>query len=240
MNRLCEVAFCVTAVVLFLGAPSTAAPAPADQPVTVVRCVIDGAESLSASQVEEVKAAVMGKPEPSQDLMDTARHLLTTALNRKCYIRADIDLDVVNAQAAPDAAWMHVDVRQGVRYRLNNFTVQWAQAFSAQQIAQLLPLDAMRQGDCSGFDDVERTVSDFYRSRGFQNVRCIPWYRPTKLEKCSTLRYISTKAMHRADTVGGDVLCSPATSENFTHLAGRFVLRTASDVEMSFAFIASA
>ncbi len=174
MNRLCEVAFFVVAVVLFTGAPSSAAPAPADQPVTVVRCVIDGADSLSSSQLEEVKAAVMGKPEPSKDLMDTARHLLTTALNQKCYIRSDIDLDVVNADASPDKAWMHVTVRQGVRYRLNNFTIQWAQAFSAEQIAQLLPLDAMRRGDCSGFDDVEKTVSDFYRSRGFQNVKVHP------------------------------------------------------------------
>ena len=180
MNRLCEVAFSVVAIILFPGAPSSAAPPPADQPVTVVRCVIDGADSLSPSQIEEVKAAVMGKPKPSQELMDTARHLLTTALDQKCYIRADIDLDVVNVEATPEAAWMHIKVRQGVRYRPNNFNIHWAQAFSAQQIGQLLPLDAMRRGDCSGFDDVESTVSDFYRSRGFQNVKVHPLVQTDK------------------------------------------------------------
>ncbi len=181
MNRLCEVAFCAIAVILWGVIYSVATPPPADQPITVSRFVIDGAESLSASQLEEVKASVMGRPpESGITLMDTAKHLLTADLDRKCYIRASIDLDVVNAQTAPESAWMHAVVRQGTRYRLGNFRVQWAHAFSEQQIGQLLPLDAMRRGDCSGFDDVERTVTDFYRSRGFQNVKVHPLVQANK------------------------------------------------------------
>jgi outer membrane protein assembly factor BamA len=75
---------------------------------------------------------------------------------------------------------MHVKVRQGTRYRLGNFRVQWAQAFSAQEIGQHLPLDAMRRGDCSGFDDAENTVTDFYRSRGFRNVKVHPLVQANK------------------------------------------------------------
>jgi outer membrane protein assembly factor BamA len=184
MNRLCEVAFCAIAVILCCVTRSSATPAPADQPITVTRFVIDGAESLSASQIEEVKASVMGRPpESGIALMDTAKHRLMAFLNGSCYIRADIDLDVVNAQAAPDAAWMHAVVRQGTRYRLGNFRVQWAQAFSTQEIGQHVPLDAMRRGDCSGLDGVESSVTDFYRSRGFPNVKVHPLVQADKATK---------------------------------------------------------
>jgi outer membrane protein assembly factor BamA len=104
-------------------------------------------------------------------LMDTARHLLTASLDSYCHIRSDIQLEVVNAKASPDAAWMHATVRQGVRYRLRNFRVQWAQVFSAQEIEQRLPLDAMRRGDCSGLTTVDATVTDLYQLRGFGNVK---------------------------------------------------------------------
>ncbi len=180
MNRLCEVAFCAIAVVLCCVTYSVATPPPAAQPITVTRFVIDGADSLSASQIDEVKASVMGRPGEGQALMDTAKHLLTTDLDRKCYIRASIDLDVVNAQPTPESAWMHAVVRQGLRYRLGNFRVQWAQAFSTQEIGQLLPLDAMRRGDCSGLADVENTVTDFYRTRGLQNVKVHKLVRANK------------------------------------------------------------
>lgn len=170
MNRLCEVAFCAL-VVPGLVSPSAAVPDSQDQKITVTHVAIEGADILSASQIDEVKAAVMSKPESSEVLMDTARHLLTEFLTNDCYIRSDIELDTVNAQLTPDAAWMHVKVRQGTQYRLHNFRVQWAQAFSAQEVGRQLPLDAMRRGDCSGLTAVEGTVADFYRSRGFQNVK---------------------------------------------------------------------
>jgi outer membrane protein assembly factor BamA len=169
--RLCEVVFYAVLILVCSVTHASANPVPADQQITVVHFAIEGADNLSASQIEEVKAAVMGRPESSEALMDTARHMLTADLNRKCYIRSDIDLDVVNAQATPQSAWMHIKVRQGVRYRLSNFRIEWAHAFTAAQIGELLPLDAMRRGDCSSLDDVESTVTDFYRSRGFRNVK---------------------------------------------------------------------
>ncbi len=174
MNRLCELAFCAIAVVLGFVTHARATPAPADQQVTVKQFVIEGADSLSTSQIEEVKSSVMGRPETAEALMDTARHRLTAFLDSNCYIRSDIQLEIVNAKASPDAAWMHATVRQGLRYRLRNFRVQWAQVFSAQEIEQHLPLDAMRRGDCSGLATVVDTVTDFYQTRGFRNVKVHP------------------------------------------------------------------
>ncbi len=166
MNRLCEVAFCAIAVVY-----SSATPVPGDQQITVQHFVIEGADSLSSSQIEEVKSSVMSRPGSRVALMDTARHLLTTSLESYCYIRPDIQLEVVNASSLPDAAWMNATVRQGVRYRLRNFRVQWAQVFTAQEIEQHLPLDAMRRGDCSGLATVDATVTDLYQRRGFSHVK---------------------------------------------------------------------
>lgn len=122
----------------------------------------------------------MGRPESAEVLMDTARRLLTASLDSYCYIRSDIQLEVVNAKASPDAAWMHASVRQGIRYRLRNFGVQWAQVFSSQEIGQHLPLDAMRQGDCSGLATVVNAVADLYQSRGFRNVKVHPLVQPNK------------------------------------------------------------
>lgn len=180
MNRLCEVAFCAIAVVFCRLPRASAMPVPADQQITVKHFVIEGADSLSSSQIEEVKSAVMGKTESSLVLMDTAKHLLTAFLDSKCYIRSDIDLTVVNADAAPNAAWMQATVKQGTRYRLHNFRVQWAQVFSAQEIEQHLPIDAMRRGDCSGLDTVPDAVTDFYQSRGYRNVKVHPLVQPNK------------------------------------------------------------
>ena len=180
MNRLSEMAFCAIAAVLCSVTHSSATPAPVDQQITVKQFVIEGADSLSTSQIEEVKSSVMGRAESAEVLLDTARHLLTAVLNSYCYIRSDIQLDVVNAKASPDAAWMHATVRQGVRYRLRNFRVQWAQVFSAQEIEQHLPLDAMRRGDCSGLATVVNTVTDFYQSRGFRNVEVHPLVQANK------------------------------------------------------------
>ncbi len=180
MNRLCEVAFCAIAVVLCSVTPSSAAPVPADQQITVKQFVIEGADSLSTSQIEEVKSSVMGRPESAEVLLDTARHLLTAFLDSNCYIRSDIQLDVVNAKTSPDAASMHATVRQGIRYRLRNFRVQWARAFSAQEIEQHLPLDDMRRGDCSGLATVDNTVTDLYQSRGFRNVKVHPLVQANK------------------------------------------------------------
>jgi outer membrane protein assembly factor BamA len=66
------------------------------------------------------------------------------------------------------------------RYRLHNFRVQWTQVFSAPEIEQRLPLDATRRGDCSGWANVESTVTDFYRSRGFRTVKIHSLVQPNK------------------------------------------------------------
>jgi outer membrane protein assembly factor BamA len=171
MSRLCQVAFFTVAVIVCSATHSSTTPLPADQQVTVTHFVIEGADSLSSSQIDEVKSSVMGRPESTEVLMDTARHLLTASLSSYCYIRSDIELEVVNANASPDAAWMKAKVRQGVRYRLRNFRVQWATVFSAQEIEQHLPLEAMRRGDCAGLATLNDTVTDLYQGRGFRNVK---------------------------------------------------------------------
>jgi outer membrane protein assembly factor BamA len=180
MNRLGEVAFCAIAVVLCSVTHASAAPAPGDQHITVAHFVIEGADSLSRSQIEEIKSSVMSRSESAEVLMDAARHLLTAALESSCYIRPDIQLSVVNAQASPNAAWMQATVRQGTRYRLRNFRVQWAQVFSAQEIGQQLPLDDMRRGDCSGLATLDATVTDLYQRRGFRNVKVNQLVQPNK------------------------------------------------------------
>ncbi|MGA2372189.1 MAG: hypothetical protein ACLPPV_01670 [Candidatus Korobacteraceae bacterium] len=180
MNRLCEVAFCAIAVVLCSVTHSSATPVPADQQITVTHFFIEGADSLSTSQIEEVKSSVMGKPDSAEALMDAARHLLTASLESYCYIRSDIELAMVSKQASPDGAWMNAKVRQGIRYRLRNFRVQWAQVFSAQEIGEHLPLDAMRRGDCSGLATLDATVTDLYQRRGFRNVKVNQLVQPNK------------------------------------------------------------
>jgi len=170
-NCSCAAVLCATTLALCPVGYSAGMPGSTDQQITVSRFVVDGADSLSRSQIEQVKSSVMGKRDSGVALMDTARHLLTDALTRECYIRSDIELEVVNASAMPNSAWMHVTVRQGARYRLRNFRVEWAQAFSAQEIQQQLPLDAMRRGDCSGLINLEGNLAEFYRGQGFPNAK---------------------------------------------------------------------
>ena len=171
MNHLHKAAFYGLAMVASsCVAQSGAAPVPAE-PVIVTRFAIDGADSLSASQIEVVKSAVLRKPKSAEALMDTARQLITSFLDNSCYIRSDIQLSVVNAATPRDNAWMQATVQQGIRYRLRNFKVNWATVFSEQEIKQHLHLDAMRQGDCSALDGVERTVTGLYQRRGFRNVK---------------------------------------------------------------------
>ncbi len=182
MKRFLRIASCAIALIPAV-VPSSMAQAPAGQKSTVKHFSIQGADSLSASQIEQVKSSVLGKPESDEALMDTARHLLTTFLSGKCYIRADIDLSIVNAATSPDDAWMQVTVQQGVRYHLHNFSVNWATVLSAQQIEQHLPLDAMRRGDCSGLATVESAVTDLYKGRGFRNVKVHSLVQANKLSE---------------------------------------------------------
>ena len=171
MNRLCGIALCAITIVSSTVIRSSATPVPADQHVTVKHVRIEGADRLSAAQIEQVKSSVLGKPESMEVLMDTARHLLHSFLDGYCYIRSDIQLSIVNASASPDNAWMQVTVQQGIPYRLHNFSVNWATVFSAQEIGQHLPLEAMRRGDCAGLESVESRVADLYKDRGFRNVK---------------------------------------------------------------------
>jgi outer membrane protein assembly factor BamA len=180
MTRVREVAFCSIVLLLCSVPHSAGKPVPADQQITVKHFAIEGAGALSSSQIGEVKSSVMGKPGSPEVLMDTARNLLTTFLDGYCYIRSDIQLAIVNAQATPDAAWMNATVKQGTRYRLRNFGVHWATVFSAQEIEQRLPLDAMRRGDCSGLDLVKDTITDMYQRRGFRNVKVNQLVQPSQ------------------------------------------------------------
>ncbi len=178
MNRAYQVAAC--SIFLFLTLVVLPTSTRADDEITVKRFVIDGADSLSPSQIEQVKASVLGMPGNREALMDTARRLLTNFLEKQCYLRADIELEVINANDAPNWAWMQAKVGQGVRYRLRDFRVQWARAFSVQQIGQQLPLDAMRRGNCSGLSNAPTTISDFYLSHGLRNVKVHPLVQANK------------------------------------------------------------
>src|SRR5437764_14320844 len=101
MKRAGEVSVFAAAVILFVSYLA-GIPVAAEQQITVTQFVIDGANKLSALQIEQVKTAVVGRRGTSEELMDTARRLLIGFLNSECYIRPDIDLDVVNAYASPD------------------------------------------------------------------------------------------------------------------------------------------
>ncbi len=101
-----------------------------------------------------------------------ARHELTAAFKSECYLNPDIELFSGFRKDGPaDDVTLHATVKMGLRYTLRNFKVQWDQTVSAQQIAQQLPLDAMRGGDCQGLNDVESTVAQLYRDRGYPNVK---------------------------------------------------------------------
>jgi hypothetical protein len=171
MNRFCQVAFGVIVISVWLAAqpPATAA---SDERITIKELVITGANDLSSSQIAEAKDSVVGKSGTTESLMDTARHSLTAALKSECYLNPDIELfSAFRKDEPPDDVVLHATVHEGLRYTLRNFRVQWDQAVPTQQIAQQLPLDAMRRGNCQGLNDVESTVDQLYRDRGYPNVK---------------------------------------------------------------------
>lgn len=171
MNCFRGVALCVIVISICLAAQPPAAFA-SDDTITVKELVITGANDLSSSQIRDVKASVEGKPDTTENLMDTARHELTAALKSECYLNPDIELfSAFRKDSPPDDVVMRVTVKEGPRYTLRNFRVQWDQAVPTQQIAQQLPLDAMRRGDCQGLNDVESTVAQLYHDRGYPNAK---------------------------------------------------------------------
>jgi outer membrane protein assembly factor BamA len=175
MKRSCEVAFCVIVSSIYFAAQ----PPASDDRITVKELVITGANDLSSSQIAEAKDSVAGKSGTTENLMDTARQSLTTALKNDCYLNPDIELFSAFRKDEPaDAVVMHATVHEGLRYTLRNFRVQWAQAASAKEIEQLLPIGDMRRGDCRGLDDVPATVEEFYRKRGYPNVKVHPLIQP--------------------------------------------------------------
>ncbi len=178
MKRFCEVAFGVIVVSICLAAQPPATPASDDQ-ITIKELVITGANDLTSSQIAEAKDSVVGKSGTTENLMDAARHSLTAALKSECYLNPDIELfSAFRKDKPPDDVVMHATVREGLRYTLRNFRVQWAQAASAKEIEQLLPIDDMRRGDCRGLDGVPTTVQDFYQKRGYPNVNVHPLIQP--------------------------------------------------------------
>jgi hypothetical protein len=167
VNRSCAVAVFGIVAALFCTAQR-----PEPDQIILKDLVISGANDLSSSQIDAVKRSVVGKPDSTEHLMDTARHGLTAALKSECYLNPDIELfSGYRKDKPPDDVVMHATVRDGLRYTLRNFRVQWDQTVSAQQIAQQLPLDAMRRGDCQGLNDVESTVGQLYYDRGYANVK---------------------------------------------------------------------
>ncbi len=172
----------VVAVLLLTAAICCAAQKPdAGEKITIKDVVIKGANDLSRSQIEEAKALVVDQQGTSKDLMDRVRLSLTAALKSQCYLYPDIDLTTLSrSDASSNAGVMYVTVQDGVRYQLRNFRIQWAQAFSLKDIEQLLPLDDMRRGDCRALDDVPSTVEEFYRKRGYPNVKVHPLIQPNK------------------------------------------------------------
>jgi outer membrane protein assembly factor BamA len=178
MKRFCEAACGVIVVSICLAAQPPATPASDDQ-ITIKELVITGANDLTSSQIAEAKDSVVGKPGTTENLMDAARHSLTAALKSECYLNPDIELfSAFRKDEPPDDVVMHVTVREGLRYTLRNFRVRWAQAASAKEIEQLLPIDDMRRGDCRGLDGVPTTVQDFYQKRGYPNVKVNPLIQP--------------------------------------------------------------
>ncbi len=164
MHRSCAVAVFAVVTALFCAAQS-------DERITYTELAITGANDLSSLQIREVKDAVLNKRDTTENLMDTARHELTAAFKSECYLNPDIELFSGFRKGGPADVTLHATVKMGLRYTLRNFKVQWDQTVSAQQIAQQLPLDAMRRGDCQGLNDVESTVAQLYRDRGYPNVK---------------------------------------------------------------------
>lgn len=146
-----------------------------DQQITLKELVIKGGDALSSSQVREAKASVEGKTDTLEHLMDTARESLTASLKSECYLHPDVELfSAYRDDVPPDAVVIYATVKDGLRYTLRNFGVEWDKTVSAQEIARALPLDDMRRGDCRGLNDLESTVAQLYRQRGYPNIKVHP------------------------------------------------------------------
>jgi outer membrane protein assembly factor BamA len=168
MSRSCAVAVFAVVTAICCAAQKSVP----DQQIALKDLVIKGANDLSSSQIAEAKASVVGKPDTTEHLMDTARLSLTASLKSECYLNPDIELfSAFRKDGPPDDVVMYATVHENLRYTLRNFRVQWDQTVSAQQIAQQLPLDAMRRGDCQGLNDVESTVAQLYHDHGYPNVK---------------------------------------------------------------------
>ena len=172
MNRRCVVALLVVAITLLCAAQPPLPPAPDDQ-ITVKELVIKGGNALSYSQLRDARASVEGRTGTMVNLMDAARESLTASLKSDCYLVPDVEMFTAFAQDASTAVVMHAAVREGVRYTLRNFRIEWDKTLS-QQIEHLLPLDAMRRGDCQGLNELESTVSQYYRKHGYPNIKLHP------------------------------------------------------------------
>ena len=124
MNRSYAVA-----VFVLLAAFCCAAQKPdSNEQITYTELDITGANDLSSSQIREVKASVLGRRDTSESLMDTARHALTIALKSECYLNPDIELfSAFRKDGGGDDVTLHATVKEGLRYSLRNFRVQWDQ-----------------------------------------------------------------------------------------------------------------
>lgn len=171
MNRARKLALLVIVAALCCAAQPPASPAP-DEQITIKQLVIKGGDALSSSQAREAKASVEGKTGTTESLMDAARKSVTASLKSACYLRPDIEIfSAYRKDTPPDAVVMYATVKEGLRYTLRNFRVEWDKTISAEEIARALPLDAMRRGDCQALDDVESTVGQLYRQRGYPNAK---------------------------------------------------------------------
>jgi len=178
MNHPGELALVVIVAALFCAGQPPVTPV-ADDQVTVKELVIKGGDALSSFQVREAKGSVEGQTGTMESLMDTARLSLTASLKSDCYLNPDIELFSMFRKDGPaDDVTLRATVKDGVRYTLRNFRIQWDKTIPAQEIERALPLDDMRRGDCRGLNDVENTVGQLYRQRGYPNVKVHPLIQP--------------------------------------------------------------
>ena len=176
MTRSCAVAVFVILAALFCAAQRSNS----DERIVYKDLVITGANDLSSSQIREVEDAVLNKRDTTENLMDTARHALAAAFKSECYLNPDIELFSAFRKDGPaDDVTLRATVKEGLRYTLRNFRVQWDQTIPTQQIEQALPLGAMRRGDCQALGDVESTVAQLYRDRGYQNAKVKALIQPS-------------------------------------------------------------
>lgn len=176
MARSCAVAVFVIVTAVFCAAQRSNP----DEQITYTALDITGAGALSSSQIRDVKDAVLNKRDTTQNLMDVARNALTAAFKSDCYLNPDIELfSAFRKDGPPDDVTLHATVKEGLRYTLRNFKVQWDQTIPTQQLGQQLPLDAMRRGDCQGLNDVENTVAQLYRDRGYPNAKVHALIQPS-------------------------------------------------------------